>query len=376
MTRTGGLLILIMVLSLAGAAAGQELDSSNREALAAYQAGVALVKSRDWTGAAGQFATAVRHDPEFSRAHFMLGLARGNLRQYTEAAACFERALAIKPRDFDAQLGLAQALLGAGLREKAEAAGKEALAIDEDRHEAHYFMGQLYLDTDRIEDAVKAFGRSVALMPANPRYQERYATALARVGRFADATDALREAVRRAPKDAQLRRELGVLFFAESRYFDALSQFMAAFADPRQRDHDLFVYLMRSTYEIGVYPDSLQWAMNAERVKPNDSGVLLFAANLYRTLRQYDAARQMVQRVRAAAPTAWQADFELGMILFDQQKFREAADRFRRVTEAAPAHYESWYHLGLALRKVGQRKEGERALLKFKELKDAEQAGK
>ncbi|HTU32908.1 MAG TPA: tetratricopeptide repeat protein [Candidatus Acidoferrum sp.] len=60
------------------------------------------------------YRRALAIDPSIFQAWFGLGFARLSLRAFSEAIPCFERALALEPRDPDARLHLASALFHAG----------------------------------------------------------------------------------------------------------------------------------------------------------------------------------------------------------------------------------------------------------------------
>jgi Flp pilus assembly protein TadD len=85
-------------------------------------------------------------DPAMFAGHISFGRAALAFRGYDDARHAFERALALRPGDFDATLGLAVALRGLGDADGAEALYRKAAAIDPARPEPEWNLGVLYQD--------------------------------------------------------------------------------------------------------------------------------------------------------------------------------------------------------------------------------------
>ena len=86
-------LTCVLVLSAALAAAGaQKLadDRSRQEAVASYRSGQQLMAEEKFAAGADQFIKATNKDPLFTLAHYGLGQAYMNLRQYPNAVKAFE----------------------------------------------------------------------------------------------------------------------------------------------------------------------------------------------------------------------------------------------------------------------------------------------
>lgn len=365
-------------LALAAPVAAQELSSSNPQALQHYQRGKdLLVNQGDWSGAATEFTAAVAFDPNFAEAHSLLGVCQGRLRQFTAAKASFERALALGPEAVEPRVNLAQALTELGLRDQAESQAKAVLKRDEAVPEAHAVLGQVYLhDSATHAKAVQHYRRAVDLRPSVAAWHQGLAAALHLTGRFNDCVEELLLAIRLDPKQALYKRELGVAYFQLERYAEAAESLLEAAKDKDTRGLELYVYLMRSAYHLGLYGEALLWAVRAGEEAPANARVLLFAGMLQRHLCDYRKAEGLVAQALRMDPALPGAHYELGMIRFDTGDFRGAVQDLRRQVEGDPADQRGWYQLGLAYRALGMTEEARQALAEFKKRKDAEQEDK
>ncbi len=232
--------------------AARELERVWKDGARDYQVLLSLGAS---LGQIGRFEESVKRlreaiaaAPERLPAHHILGRILLLEQKPEEAVAELERAAALQPDSAGIQLDLGSACEGAKKLDKAEAAYREALKLDETLTRAHYSLGTLLARTGRREEAARhiavyraAFQKEqeaafrggsrkaelnlgwVALRGGQPeRALEQFerhpddpdalkgaARALVRLGRDAEAFQKYERAVALAPDDAALRYELG-----------------------------------------------------------------------------------------------------------------------------------------------------------------------
>src|SRR5215471_219153 len=141
----------------------------------------------------------------------VLLVAIGRLSQVEGDAAdaidAFGQAARLNPNDPTVHKELARAYAAENRADEAFCELMAALLIDKRDAQAHTAIGQLYLDTGRNADAVKAFGRALELRPDG--YEVRYslATALTRFGNDAEAARQLEiyDRLRRAALEKRRR---------------------------------------------------------------------------------------------------------------------------------------------------------------------------
>jgi len=121
----------------------------------------------------------------------VLFVAIGRLLQVEGDAAgaidAFGQAVRLNPNDPTVHKELAGAYAAENRADEAFCELMAALLIDRRDAQAHASIGQLYLDTGRNADAVKAFGRALELRPDGFEVRYSLATALTRLGDVAEA---------------------------------------------------------------------------------------------------------------------------------------------------------------------------------------------
>ncbi|HEX6496060.1 MAG TPA: tetratricopeptide repeat protein [Acidobacteriaceae bacterium] len=164
---------------------------------------------------------------------YAMGRLRYTEGRYDDAAACFEKTLALNPRSVKSEDNLGLAYEGLNRNDDAVRAYRAAIEMQKDdpapseqpllnlaillqhRNQVqeaqqlleqaakiaprepriHENLGQVYLHSDRTEDAVKEFAAAVALAPQNPRFHYLLGQAYRRSG---DAARAKQEFARSA----------------------------------------------------------------------------------------------------------------------------------------------------------------------------------
>lgn len=115
-------------------------------------------------------AARMKQNPEDVRGWVMLGRSYQALGRYSESAAAYERALALRPDDPDLLTGLAATLPmangGAAVGRVGELAAK-ALAIDPDHHAALAFAGGAAYERGEYAAAIAHWQRLQRLLPEN-----------------------------------------------------------------------------------------------------------------------------------------------------------------------------------------------------------------
>jgi len=97
---------------------------------------------------------AISIDPSYQPSYFLLGLAHSQKKNYTEAAAAFEKSLEMKPDDAEARIRLGDVYRQMGLSEKAEEEYKKAFALDETSI-AGFNLAMLSYEQDKLDQALE-----------------------------------------------------------------------------------------------------------------------------------------------------------------------------------------------------------------------------
>ena len=380
---------VVLFLALVQAAVlAQEPGTANPQALQRFGQGMDKMKLGQWAEAAAEFSAAIDLDPNFAEAHMRLGQARAKMRYFTEARACLEKALEIRPDLTEARISLVDVLLElSGEEDRAESEAKRILLdpVGEGRPEPYFFLGRIAAQRAQREkdpakrnagydEAVGYLRKAVDIAPGVPTLRFALGLVLENSGRPAEAARELSEAVRLDQSNPLYRRHLGEVYFLLRRYAEARIQLIEAGRDEKQRDTDFYMMLSEADLRLGIYPEAAAWVGMAQKAAPSDPNVLLQAGRVHRLLGNADIAEQLIRQAMVLNPTLNDADYQLGMVHFERGQWRQAVEAFRKATQSAPGDYRIWYHLGLALRCLERNEESDRALAKFQELKQAEQA--
>ena len=130
-------------------------------------AGEALDEEGNDAGAMTQLRAAIRANSAEPNAHFGLGYLLWKQSHFAEAATEFQAELANDHGHVQAQLYLADALIGAEDYVHAEPELQRAAQVGEGSAMFHRDLGALYAHKGRDADAIREFERAIALDPAD-----------------------------------------------------------------------------------------------------------------------------------------------------------------------------------------------------------------
>ncbi len=181
--------------------------------------GNALFELRRYTEALANYDLALTRAPENTVLWTNRGTVLAELGRNEDADRSFSKALAIDPRDAGARLGRSGLLEEAGRNEDAL---RDLECIDQDSAELQYRRGMLLLRLKRNDEALEAFGRSIALEPGDAQPQIGRAIALGASMRDREALEAIDTALRLAPGNPDAWNSRANILLRLKRYEDAL----------------------------------------------------------------------------------------------------------------------------------------------------------
>lgn len=135
--------------------------------------------------------------------------------RFEQAAAAFERAVALQPNANDlCNLGVAYFRLQA--LERASVTLQRALALDANHIDAHWNLGLVLIDAGELDQGLALLSRAVMLRPASAPFRLTLANVLLAAERFDEAVRHFREALLLEPENVELvYRVLATLTHAE-----------------------------------------------------------------------------------------------------------------------------------------------------------------
>lgn len=130
-----------------------------------YDQGIALRDQNQITDALACFEKAIALRPEYADAWQGRGNALRRLDRASEAIEAYDRAIAIKPDHAVAWQGRGYALRKLGRCDEATDSFTRALAIEPDSGDVWYYRGNLLLNLERYEEAVDALDKALVFRP-------------------------------------------------------------------------------------------------------------------------------------------------------------------------------------------------------------------
>ncbi len=206
--------------------------------------GFALLQSGRVPEAIAEFDEAIRLDPSYAGAWANRGVARLKQGDAQSAVEQMEKALALSPYEFDAEL--------------------------------YYYLGSALFETGKHESARERFGQALQMRPVYPEAMCSLGNSLRALGRLPEAEVALRAALRDAPNYAVAWANMGVVLSELNRLDDAAGAYERALKSQEGSESDpvfkaqLHVRLGRLQKRLGRPEAARENFAAALKIAPDD----------------------------------------------------------------------------------------------------------
>jgi tetratricopeptide (TPR) repeat protein len=318
---------------------------------------------------------ATRQQPNSFEAHRALAsfyLRNGKL---DAALPHLQRAQAIDPSQYANGYDLALVLLQTGKLSEARQLATRTLKL-KDTSELHNLLGDIEEREGNLVAAAEEYQRA-AHMDASEENLFDWGNNLLQLRAFEPATQIFSTGIERYPKSARLHVGLGIAQYSRGQYDAAVTAFCQA-ADLSPSDPRPYQFLGEM---YGVSPE--RGPEITERLgkfvaaRPRNA-----VANLYYALSLWkgqpagasaptDLAKveALLRRAVALDPKLTKGFLELGTLLSDQQRHKEAIPELRRAIELDPSQPQAHYRLAQAYQRTGQKTLAAQELAIFERLK-------
>ena len=263
--------------------------------------------------------TLLEQHPDFVSALKVQGMLLENAGRGQEAAASYERALKLAPKDpaLLFQVGLDR--LMAGDKERAIELLLRGLKIVPGNGQALYYLAQAYHEKGDEELALKTIQECLKVQPNNPLVWQKYGDFLSNSGNNVAAQQWLQKARQADPKLPQIDFDLGVASY---------------------KNMDL------ATAEI--------CATRAAESQPDDIKVLTLLANTKERLSEPREAKALFERILAVKPEDGPSLLGLGHCELELEDYQAAVDTLERVLRLDPTQIDAHFFVSRALGKLGR----------------------
>lgn len=320
------------------------------------------------------------------------------------AVELLRKAASLRPDDALVELRIALALQTRGLHEEAAEAFSRALALDPALQRAHRGFGQESLALGRVEPAVAALERAVAMLQTDAAGWSALAQAYVASGRTEEARAAAKLAgrgrehagfsdrvwqahIQDSGVSSSMRYQRALRALAENDTVTA-REHVDAILELRTDDADAH-YVMglieglegntreaqlrferavesdpghgRSLLELaamaegdGRLQDALGWNRRALDLTPHDPSVVLSMARVQHGLGNVDGVLESLERLVALQPDNLTYLLDLGDLYMHRERWDEAERAFRGAIALAPGLADAHYRLGLLLERTSR----------------------
>lgn len=326
----------------------------------------------DLNAAEEGFAAAAKDSPSFAEAHFNLGLVREEQGHFEEAITSLEKAVALKPRLHGANLFLGIANYRLNHFPPALAAVKKETSAYPKDAPAWMWQGVIELAMDQAEEAAVALDKAASLAPDNVDilYHRGQAHLLVSKNSYA-------KMFKVDPNSWRVHQVLAQANSEADRPVDAIAEYLEAIklAPTQPGLHEE----LGSEYRSAGKPQEAEAALQRELEITPHSASAKYKLGILATERGDGAhAKELMEAALKEKPGLRHAAYNLGraeMLLGQDEtalKYFQAATK----TETDPEVLEqSWYQLGIVLRRLHRMDEARQAIAAFQRLKN-EQAEK
>jgi len=206
---------------------------------------------------------AIANDPNFSLAHFNLGVLYEDQDKLEEAEAAWKKAIEVDPDHAAAHYNLGVLYKDQDKLEEAEAEYLKAIEVDPDLADAHHNLGVLYKDQDKLEEAEAAWKKAIEV----------------------------------DPDLAAAHNNLGVLYKDQGKLEEAEAEYLKAIeVDPGLAAAYInLVLIYRMQSQLKKAESTYQVLIN---IKPNDPAILAGFAAVMKKLSKHEKSQKMLDRAR------------------------------------------------------------------------------
>ena len=317
---------------------------------------------------------AARGSPDNFDAQYQAGSFYVQKDRLDAALSYLRRACTIDPTHYDSGHDLALALLETGNLNEARAQIERMIAAA-DKAELHNLLGNVYERAENFVAAADQYQRAAHAAPTEEHLFD-WGNNLLQLHAYEEAAQVFTAAIERHPKSARLHVGNGIAQYSRGQYEDSVKSFSRA-ADLAPTDPRPYQFLGEM---YGVAPamgaDVMRRLAAFARANPKNAlAQFHYAMNLWKGQSSPPDEAGM-HRVEALLRQAVTLDrklakgfLELGILLSDQKRYKEAITELHRATRLEPDLAQAHYRLAQAYQRTGQKELADKELEIFERLK-------
>jgi tetratricopeptide (TPR) repeat protein len=276
--------------------------------MAAAHLNLGLVLMDSDAGAAAEaFRDTAELQPTESRPRFLAGFSLERAGKFPEAIEQYRAALALSPKDYEAHFALGRVLLRAGDAAGAEGEFREAVAARGDSAPAHLGLANALLAEKKNQAAADALDEYLKLNPGDRAARFDRASALFDLDRFDDALAELDRAEAGAAPAADALKMRGDIYMQQKKWKEAGEALTQAVRLAPQ-DAELAAWIGHVDIELRDYPAAINILGQVVKQNPQSAGALSDLINAFFLHQDYAAtigAMDQLAKMEPPKPASW-----------------------------------------------------------------------
>lgn len=273
------------------------------------------------------------NDPE---THLAVANLLNAEKQYDQAIAEIQKAIALAPNRGDSYLSLAMLQTRAGQFDAAEASYKKAIDLNATAANPHVALAAFYQSRDRYAEAEQQVQSAISADPKNLDARAAMAKLYISEGKKKEAEALLQQVKRDFPKNSTGYRMLGDYYFAEGDYDKALGEY-ASLHDEHPKDAQVtknYVQLLIIKSRLDDADKVNEALLSSSKVKDEDA--MVFRGEIQLGRHKTSDAVQTFQSVVTTDPDMAMAHYQLGLALSELGQFDRAAGEWQQAIHLQP----------------------------------------
>lgn len=291
--------------------------------------GDAALRARNLDLALAEFKEAIKLDPQFSTAHYKLGVTYKEKGDWNAAASALQEAVRLEPAKVEPLLELGEVYRLLNKLTQAIRAYLMACELAPRDFDLRYRLASCYHQTGELDRAVEQYRQAIELQPRNAYVRSNLGAVLAAQGKPYEAIKAYKESLECNEAQPIVLVNLATVYLDQERWETAHRALQAAIdmAPDLSSAHERLGYCQWREQNYAAAADSYRRAIACDA-----KNAAAYAGHGVVLMTQYlDHPDQVELRDRAVEQ--WHLSLELSP---DQPKLRELVEKYRPKSERPP----------------------------------------
>ena len=309
------------------------------------------IKSSD---AKRTFERAIQLNSENAYAYYGLGCMQYRFGEAQQAILSLQKAINLREGQYTSAFDtLGSAYSNLKQYDDAIASYQKAIALDPDDTTAYYNIGITYQALKRYDDAIASYQKAIVLDPDYAMAYNNLGNTYKALKQYDDAIASYQKAIALDPDYAMAYNNLGNTYSDLKQYDDAIASYQKAIA--LDSDYATAYKNLGDIYHIqDQYENAIASYQKAIKLEPKNSNHHLNLANTLAYDGQYHQAILSYQKVIELTPDDYLANNNLGWMCLLTNQLSLAQTAFERTIEVDKTDVRARLNLALALKNQGQ----------------------